>query len=229
MNLKTAYLLINCLAPGFALHYKDQYFRACSMWLLWALALVLIVRQRWVFTLSGITLTIAITLFVILYSAHRVFTPSNQPRRISYALAHLFSALALYTAVWLNAKSWGGYEIYYIPSESMTPAISQHDVLLADTSKKAINSIELYDILVFDDPQNHDRQLVKRLIANSESGLYMLGDNSAKSHDSRYFGSINKSTVQAVPRWIIGQWRDSTFSFGLQTIPTLPWVNKGKP
>jgi hypothetical protein len=43
-----------------------------------------------------------------------------------------------------------------------------------------------------------DRPMIKRLQSTTGSGLYVLGDNPTGSTDSRHFGAISLSAVEAI-------------------------------
>ncbi|WP_227590642.1 S26 family signal peptidase [Cereibacter sphaeroides] len=68
------------------------------------------------------------------------------------------------------------------------PEGSVHDVNLTD-------QFGLGDIIVFPDPKDSSRLLVKRLLRSEDKGLFVIGDNVRNSRDSRHFGLIDPASV----------------------------------
>lgn len=131
---------------------------------------------------------------------------------------------ALYLLMALVAVGWsvGGvllvrelaYEAYVIPTGSMAPAIQPGDRILVD--KLAYKQLKRGDIVVFRSPGHPDRVWIKRLralpgesldvdgdqVVVPEGQVFVLGDNTANSHDSRHFGPIPMSSVIGVAQYL---------------------------
>lgn len=211
--------ILNVIIPGYALH-RSCSFCALAVWSAWLVICALFIQLRLLFGIEVLSLLVASIAFVTLshHASNNKTKISTTDRRWVKPVLHVIVAIALYTAIALDAKNWFGFELHYIPSVSMSPAIKAHDVLLSDTSSQAISQLRLYDVVVFDDPQNPDRLLVKRLAGLSDSGLYVLGDNARKSHDSRYFGDIEPASVKAIAKWVIGRWENDKFILDIHAI-----------
>ncbi|WP_057832618.1 S26 family signal peptidase [Colwellia sp. TT2012] len=101
--------------------------------------------------------------------------------------------------------SWLGVHIYFVPSMSMHPTLKPGQFILVDTWVYIDEPVKLDDVVVFKQTDSVDKGqitwLVKR-IANWPQGqlqhnslLYLLGDNSNASHDSRRFGGIKQENI----------------------------------
>lgn len=231
MGTTALFFIINLCVPGFALHRNGHALLALGIGFILLTLWTILFWQRWVFDLTGFLVGIGLTLATVVGGLVHLVSFSKHPRRQPNwfaAAAHICMASLLYSGVLLNAKSWLGFEFHYVPSESMAPNITAQDVLLSDTSVKAITNSDVNDVLVFVDPANTQRLLMKRLAYSSDEGLFLLGDNARRSHDSRHFGKIEPRQVKAVARWIVGRWDNEGFSFAWRAIPnpTPPSANK---
>ena len=94
--------------------------------------------------------------------------------------------------------------LFYIPTESMTPTVKPNDIVFVNRlaygfrifGSYAVDfaPIKVGDIVVFIAPNK--QILLKRVGQILSNGTYwMLGDNTAKSADSRVFGAIEKNKI----------------------------------
>lgn len=99
--------------------------------------------------------------------------------------------------------NWLGIHIYFVPSMSMYPTLKPGQFIVVDTWAYLNETPEIDDVVVFanKEEQSQATWLVKR-IGNSPDQTqqpanlwYMLGDNQASSHDSRYFGGIPTQNI----------------------------------
>ena len=91
--------------------------------------------------------------------------------------------------------------LYRIVQTSMEPTLMENDVVFA--FKRWRNNYRKGDIVVFNAPDGN--RLVKRVAHLSTDGnqLFLLGDNSRSSKDSRHFGCVDKSQVLGKVRLLV--------------------------
>ncbi len=94
-----------------------------------------------------------------------------------------------------------GFAFYYIPSISMAPSMLPGDVVLVDTWIYSQQPVLPNDIVIFT-KHEHSATLVKRVkeTRNGNDGrkeVYVLGDNTQHSVDSRDFGWIGYERISA--------------------------------
>lgn len=92
-----------------------------------------------------------------------------------------------------------GFDFYHVPSTSMQPTLEPGDILLADTWAYAHgNDVAIDDVVLFRLPET-EKVMVKRVnkIKQKEesNNLYVLGDNSPFSHDSRQYGWVDSQEL----------------------------------
>ena len=92
--------------------------------------------------------------------------------------------------------------IFDVVDESMRPLLKAGDRILVDTAAYRHHVPEVGDIIVFRDPQEPRRRLVKRVAAPVDpargGGVSVLGTDPEQSRDSRSFGPVP-------PRLILGK------------------------
>lgn len=83
-----------------------------------------------------------------------------------------------------------------VTGRSMAPTLEPGDRLLVETWTYRRRRPEVGEVVVAPDPREPTRELVKRVAATGEGKVTLRGD-SAKSTDSRRFGSVPVAKVRA--------------------------------
>ncbi len=78
-----------------------------------------------------------------------------------------------------------------VAGDSMSPRLRPGDVIIGVVSKK----YRVGDIVIVN---NGEREVIKRIKRIEPKGIWIVGDNSAHSTDSRHFGLISKSAILGV-------------------------------
>tara|TARA_R110001583_G_C5590677_1_gene403719 strand:- start:491 stop:991 length:501 start_codon:yes stop_codon:yes gene_type:complete len=100
--------------------------------------------------------------------------------------------------IWLYKPTLLGIDIFFVPSNSMAPTLLPGQFILVDSWRYQRQSPQVGDVVVVPFQINgQSSYLVKRLAEwptgvyrPPETPWYLLGDNPAESHDSRYFGGV---------------------------------------
>ncbi len=79
---------------------------------------------------------------------------------------------------------------FRVEDRSMEPTLAPGDFVLVNTLAYKLHAPAKGDLVVVRDPQAPARSLVKRIADLSVSGAYVVGDNEARSRDSRAFGPV---------------------------------------
>lgn len=110
--------------------------------------------------------------------------PAHVPAigRFTLAVGATVATVAAFTARW----AWRQLERTEVSGDSMRPALQPGDRLLVWRTK----AIKVGDIVAAVDPRLADRTVLKRTAAVRDNGVFLLGDNEARSTDSRHFGLV---------------------------------------
>jgi nickel-type superoxide dismutase maturation protease len=79
-----------------------------------------------------------------------------------------------------------------VDGESMRPAVAPGDRLLVLHARR----LRCGDVVALFDPRRRDRTIVKRVAAIRGDEVTVLGDNPARSTDSRAFGPVHRRDVR---------------------------------
>jgi len=79
----------------------------------------------------------------------------------------------MFLLLFANKQSVLGWQVYYIPSDSMTPTLSIGDVVLADTRSGILQTITKQDIIIFTSPLNNGDLLREQGVTQSTNTFYI--------------------------------------------------------
>ena len=88
------------------------------------------------------------------------------------------------------------FETYAVSGDSMSPTLKHGDWLLAVSACRLRPRVGR--IVVFREPRTGGRLAIKRIVARERGGWFVLGDQPARSTDSRAFGAIPDEAIEAV-------------------------------
>jgi len=208
------FLTISLIVPGGSLlitHKKKWAFSIPFIGLLWVL---LLCWPRLVITSTGFTIMLSglLSLHIFSYLAgvtSNVKIITTQTKQWCYLTLLLLVNLSIIVSCHFYKDKWLGFSFYHIPSVSMSPTLQAGDVVLVDTWAYQQHPATLKDILILKRSQK-SMVLAKRLtkIQNKKGNieLFIEGDNTNQSIDSRRFGWVSN-------KHIIGRVQFVWFSF----------------
>lgn len=211
-----AYSLIALLIPGASLLLAGRYKLGLSIpfiGLFWVAALswsrVVIEPSGFIVFLLGL-----LALHLVSYIAGIILTIRNSGAIACLrAWGTLLLLCSLNLAVTLSSHlykdQWFGFAFYHIPSESMSPTLQTSDVVLIDTWAYKTQPPLADDIIIVKRTATSmvlAKRLQKTRSHNEERELFIVGDNTNSSIDSRRFGWVSDD-------YLIGKVRFVWFSF----------------
>ncbi len=123
-------------------------------------------------------------------------------------LSFTLVCFGIWSLGFFHKQTWLGAEIYFVPSDSMMPTLNPGEFILVDTWTNRTQSPVTDDVVVLRyEPEKE--WLVKRISTWPDGNLinsgqyYVLGDNSATSRDSRFFGGISESEIVGKVRLVL--------------------------
>jgi len=108
-------------------------------------------------------------------------------------------------AIWLATEELA--LPWVVVGDSMEPTLSDGDRLLVDLWSFRHRTPRAGEIVLFSGPEPGERPLLKRVAfapPESEGGLWLLGDNRARSADSRNFGPVPVGRIRG--RVVLRYW-----------------------
>jgi signal peptidase I len=89
---------------------------------------------------------------------------------------------------------------YVVDGPSMEPAFRSGDRVLVNRLAYLRRGPDVGDVVVLRDPERPGHQLLKRVAMTPErapgrAGYFVLGDNGARSRDSRTFGLVQRPDI----------------------------------
>ncbi len=85
---------------------------------------------------------------------------------------------------------------FRVADDSMRPTLEPGDYVLVNRWAYRRRGPAVGDVVVLRDPEEPARFLVKRVASEPDPGsLFVVGDNEARSRDSRHFGPVRRAAV----------------------------------
>jgi len=162
-------------------------------------------------SVASVSIKFAIVFVTLLYvvywidcGLHADAKRTNSRQRVNCSLYIVFHT-ALLSLLVVNSNTLTGYQIYQIPSGSMSPTLQINDFVLVDKWWYQKSVPMKGDVVIFNHPNKGtiyikrvayvapDLFLTKALVLGE---IAVLGDNIHHSEDSRYFGPIDNGLIQ---------------------------------
>jgi len=106
---------------------------------------------------------------------------------------------AIGALTWLTLSRFVRYEVQ---GASMSPALLPGDFIMVDRMAYRGRMPRPGEIVLAPDPRQRERLLVKRVErVDIHGSVWLLGDNSEESTDSRQFGAVPREDVVGRVRW----------------------------
>lgn len=83
---------------------------------------------------------------------------------------------------------------YKIEGSSMSPALSNGQIIFVNRLVYLLNSPQEHDIVALHDPRD-GKILIKRITKINRTKFFVQGDNKIASTDSRVFGWVEKKSI----------------------------------
>lgn len=216
-------LAMNITSPGCGYITLGLY---RSAFLIQSLLIIITLSICWsgmIFTPLGIK--ILLILVASIYIANNIYlliplTKSITEWKLSnIGISGLFFIMSssLFSYGFINKQKTLGFDINFVPSQSMKPTLTAGDFILLDTSSLKTRQWSTNDIVIFNRENKVDYLYVKRInekpleLADSDPALfYMLGDNTSASYDSREFGLIHQDNFSGKAKIILFNISDPT-------------------
>tara|TARA_Y100001968_G_C19446836_1_gene765858 strand:- start:57 stop:323 length:267 start_codon:yes stop_codon:yes gene_type:complete len=85
----------------------------------------------------------------------------------------------------------------------MSPSINDGDLVIFSKAKTRDFNYKPGDIVVARNPKQKDLLIIKRVFSVDLYGLFLIGDNTKESKDSRHFGYVNFENIYGIVENII--------------------------
>jgi len=159
---------------------------------------------EWIYNQNGIITLIALVCCIHISTGIHAFIIDETDTNKKFTSAVFFILITLVILIYkTNRNDFFGLEVFYVPSMSMYPTIKPGQFILANSNAYIHRFPNTGDIIVFTQNKN---TLIKRVASIPEkqdtdsNGIYVLGDYSVASIDSRQFGLIEHQQVLAQAR-----------------------------
>lgn len=196
--------LANLAIPGLGSALAGRGLRALYPGLLLLLVMVILCQLQLPDSRAGLLYAAGALLAVHAFCALAVGLPPRPGFHRSLLGLGIFlpGMLGLCLAVTSFGQPLFGYALYFIPSESMQPALQPADLILVNTRLGDTCPLAPGRIVVFQPPSESPMIYVKHiaakpahLAATAPDRYFMLGDNFAHSADSRVFGLVDQRAI----------------------------------
>ena len=150
-------------------------------------------------------LIFCVTIFLLLFSCtYQILILSFQKKiKQSFFGLFLFLMVCFYVLSCIAYREQLiGINLFYIPSESMTPALNNGDFIIADTFAYKTKQPNKGDVVVFKYPKTNTT-MVKRISEVREYFVTAIGDNKSKSIQTRNLRNIPINNIRGKVRFIL--------------------------
>lgn len=160
---------------------------------------------------------LSLVLVVLVWTWFYLVALQKSANNIAFGLPSLFRIalccfiypVVIVACILLSKWLWG-YQLFHVPTPSMTPTLIPGDYVLADTWT---HNTKKTDIVVFNKLQGTYTVFNVKRITHSEGDIFhekvlsdsqlaVMGDNRDNSDDSRVFGAIKKSDIVGKVVWV---------------------------
>ena len=215
-------MVFNVVAPASGLHAVGYSTLAwnfgASIWMLWGV----LTYSRLIVHPLGFVGFIVIAALVVLVTSVACWQRIrlNQIKMIPrQALFNVLISLTISAYLAVNFKLVHGVEIFFVPTDSMAPAIQVGEVVIADTTEAAIKNVRLGDIVAFQhDKLGGDDIWIKRISDVTGNTVSMAGDNVSTSVSAHYLRNIPKADIQGVVKAVLGSYSRGDYSLSIRQI-----------
>ncbi len=189
------HFIISIFVPGAAYYFANRTLMCFCVPLIGILIVTLFSQTRWLIDpylfilMNGLLLGI----HFISLSHGLVIKRGNERPATHLILILVILNVCLISVGHIYKSRLFGFELYHVPSQSMSPTIRVGDIVLTDTRAK-VTELKGNDVIVF---KRHARGIVllkriQEVRSNADNPeLFVVGDNKARSQDSRSFGWVN--------------------------------------
>ena len=221
-------IALNLVVPGAGLIAQGRLRWAIYTQLALILTVALLCWSRLVF--EPLAIQVSISLFVLVYFTSLLLCFKAEPAATvnrSELAIRVVAFISVGLTIWYGGlafkQQWLGFEVFFVPSNSMSPTLHEGDFFIGDTWLPAIRSARSGEIVVF---QDNNHLFIKRIFAvagedvfqrgvrvsKSENlngatstnigadEVFVVGDNPSESKDSRHFGAISVDAIIARAR-----------------------------
>lgn len=237
----TCAIALNLVIPGAGLTVRGRLRWAIYTQLALILTVALLCWSRLVFEPMAIQVSVVFVVLVYLISSWLCFkatstTTDSQSKLVTQIVGFIVVGLTVWYGGLTFKQHWLGFEVFFVPSNSMSPTIREGEFFIGDTWLSANHPPQTGEIVVFRE-KNH--LFTKRIFAiegenvfqrglhvskdenlngstkiNIGAGeVFVVGDNRTGSRDSRHSGAISVSSIVARARMKIFKVENQSVDF----------------
>ena len=201
---------MNFVLPGYGLAALGYIHLAYLTQLCLFLTVVVISWSGAFFVPDGLQIGLATIAMIYLISSASCFLLNQNGRHFvsPKTIFFILFSLAVFCAGFFFKHRMLGVDLYFVPSDSMSPTLKPGQFILVDTWAYSDEKPMLNDIVLF--TQEVAQQVLVKRISNWPSGQlqqdelwYLRGDNVNRSRDSRFFGGVKTSNILGRVRLVL--------------------------